>query len=80
MSATYFWDGERVITVPYEVTTRMALNKYENMFCVDTFHQHAHLRYGKFKPRKQGLDYPYWDRESYDNFPSEFKMHLLIMV
>lgn len=75
-SANYLWDGEKVIVyqerLHYENAIELGLI---DMPCVDGFRPitDPQMRYGVFKGKKG------WFSMSLEAFPSEFRMHLLLL-
>ena len=72
----YFWDGEKVIQMsgqPNVGDVRKA--GLEDFYCVDISPgcESPSQRYGMFK-RNDG-----WNHYSFDQFPREFRMHLLLL-
>ena len=72
----YFWDGEKVIQMLHRPNVGdVQKADLEGFYCVDISPEceEPYRRYGVFK-RNDG-----WNHYSFDQFPREFRMHLLLL-
>lgn len=79
MNGCYFWDGNQVIQVDYQVAETGA-KPYLAMFCVDMRQDTDYSRYGKFLKGMPGMRLDKWKHVPYAEFPKEFKAHLLLLL
>lgn len=80
MSATYFWDGKQLITVPEQVWLENS-KPYLDMPCFNTYAAPEKSgRYGYFTLTPSGS---YWDTRwcpyNVNELPKEFRAHLLLL-
>lgn len=79
MRVTYFWDGEKLISVPEQVWLENC-KPYLNMPCVDTYREtDSGERYGMFRPDPKATRGCYWGGRRLDDFPKEFRASLLLL-
>lgn len=79
MSATYFWDGKQLITVPEQVWLENC-EPYIGMYCVDEYgNDESGGRYGMFCPDPKSARGCYWGGRRLDEFPKEFRAALLLL-
>lgn len=74
---SYFWDYPNVVVVGFAITANDA-TPYMNMYCVDTFNKEDQWRYGLYKYNPV-LDSPQWRHIPFDQFPKDFRAHLLLL-
>jgi hypothetical protein len=76
MSVCYFWKDGEVLIVNKRVSATEARNDFlTDLLCVDTFREtdSPHMRYGIYTFRNG------WKPIPFENFPAEFKTHLLLL-
>ena len=70
----YFWkDKQVVIVTDAELDENFASN--QGLICVDTQREEPEWRYGWFSPE----DFSRWSYIPLDDFPKEFRVHLLLL-
>lgn len=89
MNNVYFWMNNKVVTVPVEsylvlsdFIRKPRLMKYVDCHCVDTGRYAPSERYGVFRRNISPVirDIPVkWQVISLDQFPPEFRAHLLLL-
>ena len=68
IDSEYFWkDGELLIGIDYNLD-----NRPKECFCVDTYYKDGGFRYGMYIDNT-------WKSVPIEEFPKEFRMHLLLM-
>ena len=79
MSATYFWDGKQLISVPEQVWLENC-KPYLDMYCVDGYRDDEKgERYGMFVSDAHQHRGCYWGSRHLDEFPKEFRAALLLL-
>ena len=80
MPKTYFWTGTQVIVDARQIIVELAFPTYERMLCMDDYETDAQRRYGYFTNFPKSKEFAGWNHVPFDQFPKDFKLHLLIMT
>ena len=80
MSNAYVWKDGAVLVLPQQLWIENAVkNGIVNYPLVDTYHDRATERYGRFIECDLNLDHYQWEHIPLEKFPKEFRMHLLLL-
>jgi hypothetical protein len=84
MSATYFWYQDRLVDIRPQVRTesfeQAAMHKYRYCPCVDDFETEPNMRYGIWAQDDKLRNWSaVWETRHLQEFPAEFRAHLLLL-